>query len=182
MKLFLFITILIIATVSGNSPAVCAQDKSDGWITVQACHVSFQLPQTLKRNRNEGIDSCVAEFENHEMHLLIDYGTWGGAATKTKGDVDFAEESLVVDGKTAVLATYVIYPVNQRKPLHIAHLYIELEAAQGPYGRPTSLMATVTSDGAKDMDVARRIFRSVRFTRETPNKSLDASGGVVFRK
>jgi len=183
MKRLSVIAVLIIATVDGNSSAICAQVKTDDWSTVQACRVSLQLPKTLKRNRHEGIDSCVAEFEGGEIFLSLDYGTWGGAATKTKNarDLNFAEESFVVDGKTGVFATYIMYPVNQRKALYIAHLYVELEAAQGPYGRPTSFMATLTGHSPKDMDIARRIFSSVRFTPETPNKSLDASRGSVFR-
>ncbi len=163
------------ATVGANSPAMCAQAKTDDWTTVQACHVSLQLPKTLKRNRNEGIDSCVAEFEDREMFLLLDYGTWGGAATKTARDLNFAEESFVVDGKTGVLATYVMYPDGQTEPSYLAHLYVVLKAAEGPYGRPTSFMATLTGHSPKDMDIARRIFSSVRFTPDTPNKSLDAS-------
>jgi hypothetical protein len=173
MKRLSVIAALIIATVDGIAPAICAQVKTDDWSTVQACRVSIQLPKTLKRNRHEGIDSCVAEFEDGGMFLLLDYGTWGGAASKNARDLNFAEESFIVDGKTGVFATYIMYPVNQRKPLYIAHLYVELEAAQGPYGRPTSFMATLTGHSPKDMDIARRIFSSVRFTPQTPNRIVE---------
>jgi hypothetical protein len=181
MKRLSLTTVLIIATVAGNWRDVRANGQSDDWITAQACHLSLQLPQNLKRNRHEGIDSCVAEFENGEMFLSLDYGTWGGAATKNENTLNFAEESFVVDGKTGVLATYVMYIGNHRERKYLAHLYLVIEPAQGPYGRPTSLMVTVIGRRAKDLDIARRIFRSVRFLVETPNKSLDASGGSVFR-
>jgi hypothetical protein len=181
MKQLSLITVFIIAIAFGNLRVASSQGRSDDWITVHACDVSLRIPQTLKRNRNEGIDSCTAEFENREMFLLLDYGTWGGAAKKTANTLDFAEESFVVGGKTGVLATYIMYPVNQRKPSYLAHLHVVLKAAEGPYGRPTSFMATLTGHSPKDMDIARRIFSSVRFTPETPNKSLAASSGSVFR-
>jgi hypothetical protein len=114
------------------------------------------------------------------MFLLLDRGTWGGAATKTANTINFAEGSFVVDGKTGLLATYVMYVGNHRERKYLAHLYVVLEAAQGTYGRPTSLMATVIGRNAKAMDIARRIFQSIRFPTATPNKSLDRSGGSVF--
>jgi hypothetical protein len=172
MKQVSLITVFIIAMAFGNWRLASTEGRSDDWITVHACDVSLQVPQSLKRNRNEGIDSCTAEFENREMFLLLDYGTWGGEAKKTANTLDFAEESFIVDGKTGVFATYVIYPINQREPSYLAHLYVVLKAAEGPYGRPTSsFMATLTGRSPKDMAIARRIFSSVRFTPATPNKS-----------
>jgi hypothetical protein len=179
MKYLSLITAFITAIAVGNLRLASAQGRSDDWITVHACDVSLRIPQTLKRNPNEGIDSCTAEFENREMFLLLDYGTWGGAAKKTANTVDFTEESFVVDGKTGVFATYIMYPVNQRVPSYLAHLYVVLKAAEGPYGRPTSFMATLTGHSPKDMEIARRIFSSVRFTSENPIKAFGASGACL---
>jgi hypothetical protein len=166
MKRLSLITILIIATVSGNWRTVSPQENSGDWITVQACRVSLQLPQNLKRTGYRGIDSCVAQFQDGETSLLLDYGTWGGATKKTDSTLEFAEESLVVDGKTGVLATYVMYPGNQRQRKYLAHLYVALEPAKGPHGRPVSLMLTLIGRNTADVDLARRIFQSVRFSVE----------------
>ena len=169
-RLFLIET-LIILTVVGNA---FAQHKSDRWTSVEACQITFQIPRDLKRNRTHGIDSCIVEFENRKLLLSIDYGQYGGAEKKSNVALDFREQSLLVGGKTGTLATYVdnsLYARKHPERKYVAHVYvvvvaIEREPLPNGISLPptvTSLMMTVRGRSAKELDIADRIFRSVRF-------------------
>src|SRR4030095_6501945 len=46
-------------------------NADDNWIRVEACRISFLIPQNLKRTSREGVDSCIAEFANGKMTLSI---------------------------------------------------------------------------------------------------------------
>ena len=171
MKRLFLIATLIIVTVAGNA---VAQRDSGGWTSIQACQITLQIPLNLKRNRREGIDSCIVEFENRNMLLSIDYGRYGGAEKKSDVTFDFKEQFLAVGGKTGTLATYVdnsLYARNHPERKYVAHLFVVVESVEGqrlPNGGSlppmvTSLMMTVRGHSATDLDIAGRIFRSVRF-------------------
>jgi hypothetical protein len=102
--LFLIAT-LVTATGADDSTYAQRRSGSDRWISIRACQITFQIPRNLKRNRREGIDSCIVEFENRNMLLSIDYGRYGSAEKKSDVTLDFKAQSLPVGGKTGTLAT-----------------------------------------------------------------------------
>ncbi len=172
-QLFLIAT-LVIATAAGNTGYAQRRSATDDWTSIQACQIIFQIPRNLKRNRREGIDSCIVEFENRNMLLSIDYGRYGGAEKTSDVTLGFKEQSLPVGGKTGMLATYIdnsLYARNHPERKYVAHVFVVVESVEGqrlPNGTSleptvTSLMMTVRGHSARDLDIADRIFRSVRF-------------------
>jgi hypothetical protein len=165
MRRLILIATLVTVTFAANTPAQRTSGRKDS-ITVQACHITFNVPPTLKRNRTEGIDSCIVEFENRNMLLSIDYGWYGGAEKKSDVTIDFKEQSLSVGGKTGTLATYVdnsLYARRHPERKYVAHLYVVVKPDIRNPQMTTSLTMTVRGRGAKELDIADRIFRSVRF-------------------
>jgi len=174
MRWLLLITTLGIATCAGNTSYAQRRSATDDWISVQACQIAFQVPRNLKRNRREGIDSCIVEFENRDMLLSIDYGWYGGAEKQSDLTHDFKERSLPIDGKRGTLATYIdnsLYARNHPRRKYVAHIFVVVESIEQE-GLPngitlpptvTSVMMTVRGHNAKVMHSAERIFRSVRF-------------------
>jgi hypothetical protein len=136
--------------------------------TVQVCHITMRIPANLKRNDREGIDSCVAEFENPDMLLSIDYGWYGGAADKSDDTVSFKERSFLIGGKTGRLATYIddsLYARKHPERKYVAHLYVVLRPGRTASHMTTSLVMTVSGRSAKELEIGVRIFGSVRFDR-----------------
>jgi hypothetical protein len=159
--------ILIAALLSATFAIDTERPQRNGDLaTVKVCHITMQIPNNLKRNDREGIDSCVAEFENRDMLLSIDYGWYGGAATKSDGIIDFKEQAFLIGGKRGRLATYIddsLYARKHPERKYVAHLYVELHPRSTVSEMTMSLTMTVSGRSAKELEVGVRIFRSVRF-------------------
>jgi hypothetical protein len=126
----------------------------------------MKVPTSLKRNSREGVDSCIAEFENRDMLLSIDYGWYGGAATESEGRMRFKEHSFSTGGKTGTLATYIddsLYARKHPERKYVAHLYVVIQPGSTDSHMTTSLMITVSGRSANELEIADRIFRSVSF-------------------
>jgi|GEM_PF-2514226 len=184
MRHVILIAIVIVAH-AGNTSYAQSRSAINDWLSVQACQITFQIPQDLKRNRREGIDSCIVEFESRKILLSIDYGWYGGATEKSDVTLDFREQSFPIDGKTGTLVTYVddsLYGRNHPQRKYVAHVFIVVESIErkGFPSEPmvTSLMMTVSGHSFKDLDVAKRIFRSVRF-QSTARRTSAWSGLAV---
>jgi hypothetical protein len=157
----------LVAITAGVADAANTNTAGDAWITVNACQISLLLPRDLKRTRREGIDSCIAEFENRKMLLSIDYGWYGGPEKKSDVTIGFKEESFAVGGKTGSLATYVdnsLYARNHPERKYVSHLYVVVQQGSGYPAMTTSLMMTVRGRSARELEIANRIFRSVVFS------------------
>jgi hypothetical protein len=163
------------------------QVVSDEWVTVHVCHVSFLIPKDLKRTDTQGVDSCVAEFTNEKIKLYLDYGHYTSPKEKSSRDFDFKEQSIMVGGKTARVATYnddTTYSGGEKPYLrYFAHMYVIVKPGEGePELLPISLMMNVGGKSENVQEIAQRIFRSVSFDdQNTPNMSLERSAGSVFR-
>ena len=151
------------AALSGASGKV----TSDDWVPVNVCHVRFLLPANLKRTTRKGIDSCIAEFENRKMLLSIDYGWYGGPARESDVTLDFREEAVSIGGKTGTISTYVdnsLYARNHPERKYVTHVYVVAKATPDERASmTTSLMMEVRSESKKQLQIAERIFRNVRF-------------------
>jgi len=159
------VLIAALMTLTGALTNPRAQ-RNDDPVTVQVCHITMKIPSNLKRNRREGVDSCIAEFESRDMLLSIDYGWYGGTATESDDRMGFKERSFPVGGRTGTLATYVnnsLYARKHSKRKYVAHLYVVVRQATTEPPTTTSLMMTVSGRSAKELAIADRIFRSIRF-------------------
>jgi hypothetical protein len=109
MKRLILSTVFIataFAVPAFDHAAAQNQAANDEWVTVHVCHVSLLIPKDLKRTDTQGVDSCVAEFTNEKIRLYLDYGHYTGPKEKSVRDFDFKEQSIMVGGKTARVATY----------------------------------------------------------------------------
>ena len=167
MKRPILLTVFIaiaLAVPAFDHPAAQNQAVNDEWVTVHVCHLSLLIPKDLKRSDMHGIDSCMAEFTNQKIRLYLDYGQYSGPKVKSERDLDFKEQSIFIDGKTARVATYKDDPTyaEGKKPYlrYFAHLYVS-DAGFG--SRPVSLEMNVGGESEGDQEIGLRIFRSIRF-------------------
>ncbi len=159
----ILIAALLFATFVVAAPHTQRKDVS---ATVQVCHITMRIPTDLKRNSREGIDSCIAEFENRDMLLSLDYGWYGGATKKSDVTVDFKEQSFLIGGKTGKLATYIddsLYARKHPERKYVAHLYVEVKEGGADSPMKTSLMISMRGRSAKALEIGVRIFGSIRF-------------------
>ena len=184
-KLLLITFVIAITLGAGFSHGVTYNNADDDWIRVEACRISFLLPRNLKRTSSEGVDSCVAEFEDGKMTLYIDYG-WYGSPGDNTGGLQLKKESITVDGKMGQLVTYIDDSLYARKnPLqkYVAHMYVVVKPADADSVMTTSLMMNVRGDSEKKQEIARRIFGSVQFqsphAEQAQNKDIVLVGTVT---
>ena len=165
MKRLISLTVFIAFAVPALGHAAAQnQSVNDDWVTVHVCHLSLLIPKDLKRTDIRGIDSCMAEFTNQKIRLYLDYGYYSGPKVKSERDSDFREQSILIGGKTARVATYnddTTYSGGKKPYLrYFAHLYVS-DAGFG--SRPVSLEMNVGGESEGDQETGLRIFRSIRF-------------------
>ena len=163
-----------------NSHAQGPAVPSD-WKQVSACHIRFVTPKDLKNQFARGIDSCFAEFRNRRMRLAIDSGSSGGVFTKAGTSLDFKEEFIEIDGKKAQVVTYKDARSKANRKF-VAGFYVVLYEAQNKERQSSAfLYMTVQGKSEKELEIAKRIFQSIRFDvyrpfviehGGTPNKRL----------
>jgi hypothetical protein len=144
------------------------QAVNDEWVTIHVCHVSFLIPKDFKRTDIQGVDSCVAGFTNEKVYLSLDYGHYTGPKEKSVRDFDFKEQSIMVGGKTARVATYnddTTYSGGKKPYLrYFANLYVIVKPGNAEFeSRPVSLTMNVGGESEGDEEIGLRIFRSIRF-------------------
>ncbi|MBC7912477.1 MAG: hypothetical protein H7Y30_18365 [Pyrinomonadaceae bacterium] len=138
------------------------------WKTVSACQIRFSTPKDLKNQNVRGIDSCYAEFRNSKMRLTIDSGSWGGVFTRTQTNLDFKEEFIDIDGKKAQVVTYKDAQSNSSRKF-VAGFYVALYESPDKEKQPSAfLYMTARVKSEKELEVAKQIFRSIRFDAYRP--------------
>lgn len=130
----------------------------NGWKRVSVCQIHFLIPKALKTQNVKGIDSCVAEFRNGNIRLAIDYGLYGGEYKHDSTTFDFKEESTEIDGKKAQLVTFKDRPDSRKL---VAGLYVLIYEASDKM--KISLNMTINLKSREYLEIAKRIFSSVRF-------------------
>jgi hypothetical protein len=144
----------------------CAQDSKipSGWKKVSICDISFFVPKDLKNENAGGVDSCVALFSSSKIRISIDYGMYGSSSKKYETSVDFKEEFIKIDGKKTQLATYRNTQIDGSQNF-IARIYVVLnEPKEKDVEMTTSLNMTIAIEGEKDLETAKQIFQSIRFS------------------
>jgi hypothetical protein len=163
----IFINILFLAFAFGyfgltNNHAQNSKVPSD-WKKVNACEISFFVPQDFKEKDTEGTDSCVTTFGNGKIWLHIDYGYYGGASENDETITDFKEELIKIDGKKTQLATYREDFADAKNAL-VARIYVVVDTSEKKTkGVITSLNMEVMLENEKDLATARQVFQSIRF-------------------
>ena len=160
-RLILSTVFIAFAVPAFDHVAAQNQAVNDEWVTVHVCHLSFLMPKDLKQTDLRGIDSCIAEFTNGKIRLYLDYGYYTGPKKKSARDFDFKEQSIMVDGKTAQVATYNDDTTDSggKNPYlrYFANLYVIVKP------NDFSLTMNVGGESEGDEEIGLRIFRSIRF-------------------
>jgi hypothetical protein len=79
----------------------------DPWQRIDAGPFSFLAPADMTRTPGRGIDSLVAEYENQDCRLSVDYGIYSNSLRELAGGPEFVEEETEIDGRPARLVSYV---------------------------------------------------------------------------
>jgi hypothetical protein len=136
-----------------------------GWKKVSACEIRFFVPPDFNEKDSEGTDSCVTTFGNGKIWLHIDYGYYGDASENDETVTDFKEDSIQIDGKKAQIATYK-ENFADAKDAPVARLYVVVDTSEKKTkGVITSLNMEVVLENEKDLEMAKQIFRSIRFNK-----------------
>lgn len=175
MKQLVIGIVFLITTYGFDFSARDVQQRQvvpDSWKKVSACNISFLVPASVENLNARGIDSCVAEFGDSDMKISIDYGMYSSAYKKNELGLDgeirrFKQEFIRVGGKRAQVVTYLHSSNAGRDNPHlryVAGMYVAVHTNKSEGIRTErSLNMTVAGRSEKEQEIARRIFRSVRF-------------------
>lgn len=150
-RLAIAASILILATI-GNLYAQ-KREVPKGWKEIKICGVSFIAPKQLKDKKARGIDSCVGIFKSKNIRLGIDFGAYTATPEDSTGYRDSKTETLEIDGNKATLTIYGYQS------------YVYIVTSEWESGR-TAFGMLISGKTAKDSEIARQIFQSVRFINE----------------
>lgn len=136
--------------------------KNDGWKSVKFCSMTFSVPKTLKDNKAQGIDSCVASLSDSDVSLSIDYG-WYSGVSRYDNYVEFKEKEILVDGRKGTFATY---RDTERSPENswVGRLFVVIEPRTG-HGPEVATNMFVVVRSKAELSIAERIVRSIKFNK-----------------
>ena len=157
----------ILITICGLVFIAVAQQQSgvpDGWTKISVCHLSFFAPPDMKDLGAKGIDSCVAEYANNDITVSLDYGRYGSPPRRSNSYLEFKEQSVLIDGKNAQLATFVDASHKNSGLKYATWMYVVVkESETDELPKTISLMMWVRSESQKAQEIAQRILRTIHF-------------------
>ena len=157
----------VVITISGFVSLAHAQPQNavpDGWTKISVCHLSFFAPPDMKDLDMRGADSCVAQYANNDIALYLDYGRYGSPPQRINSYLEFKEQSVVIDGKNAQLATFVDASHSNSGLKYLTGMYVVVKESDGDvWPKTISLMMSVRGNSQKDQEIAQRIFRTIHF-------------------
>ncbi len=147
----LFLALAVVVVASAAEPA------DEGWRTIANESFSFSIPPGFEKTDARGIDSFVEEYVRDGITLDFDYGLFSNDFTGWPDDTTY--ERVQVDGESARIGT-----------------------ARGSFGRPNThfltqiyfkignghanLSMSAACRSEEDVELAKKIFRSIRFVRQ----------------
>jgi hypothetical protein len=158
-----FCALLLI--VFGSGPTLCQTGVPDGWRRVDAeGRLTFYLPPDMKQADVHGIENLYQVYSNGRLRLSFVYEPDGVLAYEERESQfgkDHQEIRTEVDGRPAYLFIYRREAEEGRPQTHNADVYVgDLPGAQ------VKLWMWASSPNPEDLEVARRIFSSVEFTKD----------------
>ncbi len=127
--------------------------------------MSFFVPKDFNETDSQGVDSCVRTFTDSKTWLHIDYGYYGEASENDETLTGFREEFIRINGKKAQLATFRRDFANAKNTF-VARIFVVVDTSEKrTRGVVTSLNMELLLTDEKDLEMARQIFQSIRFTK-----------------
>jgi hypothetical protein len=158
---------VIVLTISGLVSTTHAQQADgvpDGWTKISVCRLSFFAPPDMKDLGMRGIDSCLLQYANKDITVYLDYGRYGSPPRQSNSYLEYKEQSLLIDGKNAQLATFVDAGRSNSGGKYIACMYVVVKESESDVlPKIISLMMSVRGESQKDQEIAQRIFRTIHF-------------------
>lgn len=163
LKFHLIFALLLI--VLGSRSAVCQTSVPDGWRKVDAeGHLTFYLPPDMKQSDVHGIENLYQVYSNGRMKFSFVYEPSSVLAyeeRRSQFGEDYQEIKAEVDGRAAFLFIYRREAEEGRPRTYNADVYVgDLPKAQ------VKLWMWASSPNPDDLEIARRIFSSVEFTKD----------------
>ena len=120
------------------------QSGTETWVKANVCGITFLLPPDMKNLNSKGVDSCVADFSNGSMSVMVDFGFYGGAHKQSKTDRDFNERPMLIGGKQGTVATYIddssfAHQFPGRRYVVYAHVFVKAADRRDPLPMDTTL-------------------------------------------
>jgi hypothetical protein len=161
LKLF-FCALLI---VLGSGSALCQTIVPDDWRKVDAeGRLTFYLPPDMKQADVHGIENLYQVYSNGRLKFSFVYEPDSVLAYEERQSQfgkDYQEIRAEVDGRPAFLFIYRREAEEGRPQTHNADVYVgDLPKAQ------VKLWMWASSPNPEDLEIARRIFSSVEFTKD----------------
>lgn len=160
--------------VSGEDIPADSEDPPAGWrlASYNRDRFRFHVPPDMENIPVQGIDSLVGKFESPNITLTFDYGGFSGGLfgekpeeeqSRLRSQPDFELEELRIDGYPAEIMTYRNPDGGISEQANIINLKVT-ELSESPNWK-TSLRMTAQCRSIDDYETARRIFSSIRFSR-----------------
>jgi hypothetical protein len=124
-------------------------------VEIDAGPFTFSVPPTMTRIPVQGIDSLVGRYADDTLELAFDYGWYSSSLDEIEGAT---VESAEIDGRKARI---VVGKGFKPEFAYWAGVHFP-NLVQQRHGT-TTLTMTAACRSRSDVDVAKRIFRSIRF-------------------
>ena len=147
-----------------GSSVLCQTSIPEGWRKVDAeGRLTFYLPPDMKQANVHGIENLYQAYSNGRMKLSFVYEPDAVLAYEDRESEfgrDYQEIRTEIDGRPAFLFIYRREAAEGRTLSHHADVYVgDLPKAQ------VKLWMWASSTSPEDLEIARRIFNSVEFTK-----------------
>lgn len=131
------------------------------WKRVDLRYFSFYLPPDIKESEVQGIDSFVWQAVSDSARLTIDLGAHSNDLTSYLEWPGFHQETLVIDSRQARICTFrhseQFMDSADGDRLYIAAAYF------ADIGRGDQLTLWFASNRPNDQQIAKRVFKSIKF-------------------
>lgn len=163
LTFYLVVVLALIVPVGGS--ALCRTGVPDGWRQVDAeGQLTFYLPTDMEQANVHGIENLYQQYSNGRLKLSFVYEPDAVLAYEERESEfgrDFEEIKTKIDGLPATLFLYRRDSHEGRPLSHNADVYVgDLPKAQ------VKLWMWASSTSLEDLEIARRIFDSVKFTKD----------------
>ena len=136
------------------------------WEEFMECGFTFLAPPTLQELKPGQTDSCTADFENKDLRISIAYGNYGERFRKSDSMTEFKEETIEIDNRKTQLVTYIdnfTDGKNQQQRKYVTGIYVSVINSANGEDAVNSLVMKIEGKEKKDLETAKRIFRTIEF-------------------
>jgi hypothetical protein len=160
---------VLLFIVLGAQSALSQTSPPDGWRKIDAeGRFTFYLPPEMKQSNVHGMENLYQQYSDGRLKFSLVFEPDGVLAYEERESQfgkDYQEIKTAVDGRPAFLFIYRREAEGRRPQTYNADIYVgDLPKAQ------VKLWMWAYSTSPDDIEIARRIFSSVEFTKDKPTQ------------